>query len=729
MSSEEQFKDMGKALLGVFTTTFDLTSTAMSAVTGIIDRKREAAEAKALRERLSAGLDTGELETALARKIHNANFPTLDQFTEAFYARLLDAYKKAGQRLPNVEIRGTLLSIAVRYYDIEKFAKPPNAMADVLKGAIEAARYRDQLLAQQAKIADPLRAITVFSDCLIRSFLNFSKFLPPLALDAPNQEYDAPESTPTIPLIDLLTDKACIRALYEPLFNPEAIEIGLFKVMRDVIDVHLEGQTPERMKGEMQEIVDTLFSHTLLQEIFEAGIPFTVPLRSRLEHTVIVGGSGAGKTMLMKNIIYDDLNQDDPPAIIVIDSTGAMIRTIQQLAAFTPGQGHLADRLIIIDPEDDRAPGLNMFSTNNVRLKGYSRNVQEQIEAEVIQLFNYVFGTVARELTGRQSGIFSYIVKLMLARTDANIETLRDLLEEKATYETSKYRQTIDTLDLNAQSFFKNQFFEKTFFGTRKQIAERLYALLQVPAFLRMFTSTNSLDLYQAMQDGKIVLVNTSINLLKEEASAVFGRFILAKALGAAFERVAIAPDQRRPCFIFVDEANPYTDDNIETILTKVRQYKVGIVLAYQHLEQVSDKVFSAISSSTSVKYASTLGFADRRTMAREMETTEQFIAAQKTDSSEPPKWGHFACYVRNYTDTAVSLKVPFATMEECPKMSAESLALLKQLNTEKVAAPLALPAPSATAPAPHAQSPTPIQANPSPKSTAPDPGEPSDDY
>ena len=173
MSSEDQFKDMGKAALGIFTTAFDLGSTALGAIDSLISRKRQAAEDRALRARLSAGLDTHELETAIGRKIHNANFPTIEQYTEAFYKRFLDALKTSGQREPTVEIRGILLSIAVRLYDIERFAKPPDAMADVLKGEIEAARYRDRLLEQQHKIADPLRAITVFSDTLIRSFLNF----------------------------------------------------------------------------------------------------------------------------------------------------------------------------------------------------------------------------------------------------------------------------------------------------------------------------------------------------------------------------------------------------------------------------------------------------------------------------------------------------------------------------------------------------------------------------
>ena len=61
-----------------------------------------------------------------------------------------------------------------------------------------------------------------------------------------------------------------------------------------------------------------------------------------------------------------------------------------------------------------------------------------------------------------------------------------------------------------------------------------------MPAFDRMFSSTiNKLDMFDAMQTGKIVLVNTSKALLKSDASALFGRYMIALAIRAAFERVA----------------------------------------------------------------------------------------------------------------------------------------------------------------------------------------------
>ena len=100
-----------------------------------------------------------------------------------------------------------------------------------------------------------------------------------------------------------------------------------------------------------------------------------------------------------------------------------------------------------------------------------------------------------------------------------------------------------------------------------QQIARRLYGVLQVPSFDRMFSAhDNKLDMFDAMQSGSIVLVNTSKALLKTDASALFGRYMIARVIAAAFERIAIPAQQRNPAFLIVDEAAEYFDESLETL-------------------------------------------------------------------------------------------------------------------------------------------------------------------
>jgi hypothetical protein len=58
----------------------------------------------------------------------------------------------------------------------------------------------------------------------------------------------------------------------------------------------------------------------------------------------------------------------------------------------------------------------------------------------------------------------------------------------------------------------------------------------------------------------------------------------------------------------------------------------------------------------------------------------------QKRDA-RPPKWTQFACHVRNFTDRAVSLTVPYFAIENMAKMSDAEHAQLLERNHARVAA------------------------------------------
>ena len=289
--------------------------------------------------------------------------------------------------------------------------------------------------------------------------------------------------------------------------------------------------------------------------------------------------------------------------------------------------------------------------------------------------------------------MFSYVVRLVLSMPGSTIDTLRQVLEDdpKGGYANSRYRAAIDALDATAQDFFKNQYFELK--GFREQIAQRVYGLVQVPAFQRMFATDNKVDFFDELQNrGSIIVVNTSESILKQDASTLFGRYIIARTMAAAFERTSIPQEKRRPTFLIIDEAAPYFDDTFDKLLTRVRQFKLGVCVAFQHMEQASEKLRSSIASNTSVKMAGGLGYADSRWLARDMETTPEFLKAQRRDSADPPQWTQLACYVRNFTPQAVSLTIPFYVLETMPQMTAAEHRALLDRNRMRVSSISAKP-------------------------------------
>jgi hypothetical protein len=305
---------------------------------------------------------------------------------------------------------------------------------------------------------------------------------------------------------------------------------------------------------------------------------------------------------------------------------------------------------------------------------------------------------------------------------DANIHTLKDLLEDKAdTYERAnpRFKPFIEKLDPTAQDFFKNQYYSRTVTTTRHAIARRLYGVITVPVFERMFAGANKVDFAEAMNQGKVIVVNTAKSMLKEQASALFGRYIIARVLSGAFERVTIPMEKRRPCIMFVDEAQEYFDDSMDTLLTQIAKFKLGICIAFQYVDQLPNKLRSSVIGNTTVKYVGGVTFADARYLAREMRVSEQMVLAQKKDAREPPQWAQFATFVRNYTPHALSLTVPFYALENSPRMDGEAYAEVLRRNRQQVASPRT-PNPPEPSPEPASEPPPePPPSQPPPTATA----------
>ncbi len=440
-------------------------------------------------------------------------------------------------------------------------------------------------------------------------------------------------------------------------------------------------------------LVSTYLAGTPLLDLVQTPVPFSIPLATRFEHMHIVGGAGHGKTQSLQHLIAADLMQPDPPSLIIIDSHGDMLSAIERLDLFHPEHGRLTDRLIIIDPEDvEHPPALNMFDMSAARLASYTPAQREQVEAATIELYDYVFRALSAELTSKQGVAFAFVARLLLTIPDATIHTLRELMEDQSpSIDKSPFHVAIAGLDGTARAFFEGHFFTKAFADTKRQIARRIYDFIRNKAFERMFSSPeNKLDMFEAMNSGSIVLVNTSKAMLKGAASALFGRTMIALTLRAAFERVAIPPDQRRPAFLIIDEAADYFDANVDALLTQVRKYKLGLVFAHQYLDQLDGSLRASFAANTAIKFAGGVSDKDARSLAPDMRCKPEFITAQRKHADNTA----FAAFIRNLTPTALSLSVPLGTLDQLPRMPTEAQQWLRERNRGRYTVPPALPRP-----------------------------------
>ncbi len=553
---------------------------------------------------------------------------------------------------------------------------------------------------QQAQAA----TIALFYEHEAERVQEFSRFLGTLIADVvgalPQQNTEAGVLTIEVPLIELVRDaKTLVQHIVDSLmprhFDGRRLELGaataavVIKRLSDVSGMSIEQacERPHRLKWPRQsdqlgrDLVHSYLRDTAIAALLLTPIPVVISDRTRLEHTVITAGTGHGKSRTLEAMIARDLDRPrgEEVGMVVIDSQGDLISRIQKLDVFAGN-----NRLLLIDASDVEYPvGLNIFDLGGPKLDQLSLREREQAFASTVQLYEYVIGGLfGAEMTQKQSTVFRFLIRLMLSIPRSTIHTLRECLEEPR-----NFIHVMESLPETSKQFFLNEFLDRQFTDTRKQILRRLYGVLQNPAFERMFASTeNRLDLYTALNQGRVVLCNTSRDFLQNECS-VFGRYCIAVAMKAAFDRARIPERARRTSFLYIDEASDYFDEGVGQLLVQARKYKLGVVFAHQALEQMSDGLKALVMANTSIKMVGGASAKDARAMAQEMRTSPEFILAQEKRGNTT----RFATFVRNVTPSAVSWPIPLATLEGMPVMSAnDHRAMLARIRQEVSADPKA---------------------------------------
>jgi hypothetical protein len=116
------------------------------------------------------------------------------------------------------------------------------------------------------------------------------------------------------------------------------------------------------------------------------------------------------------------------------------------------------------------------------------------------------------------------------------------------------------------------------------------------------------------------------------------------------------------------------------------------VVFSHQYLDQLAPALRSSIASNTSIKFAGGVSDRDARSMAPDMRTTPTFILAQRKHEHAT----QFACHIRNHTPSALSLTLPFGSLEEQEGMSEQSFKRLLDANRARISMPLLAPPPAA---------------------------------
>lgn len=582
---------------------------------------------------------------------------------------------------------GPIYSFVARIFDYENLFVLPNIEWSERRSVSSYWELRDQCNAQRRLLEDFSKTRAMLQQAIVNFLMPIYSACPALLK---RTEGETGIAVPT----ELVRSVGDIGAVTEKMmagaFDEELRDAGLFLRLADKLERNLiaaSGGNPADpgsfnkapkvpSKSDIKnpnDMIDTYLNGTPLHDFFHQEIDFVIPTHSRFEHHHIIAGSGHGKTQTLQYLIGKDLEAvaNGKRSVIVLDSQGDLIRNISNLEEFAPG-GPLHDKIVIIDPTDVEWPvSLNLFDVGIERLQGYAPLERERLTNSILELYDFVLGTLlSAEMTQKQNVIFRYVTRLMLHIPNATIHTLRELMEPNSQV---KFASDIAKLSGTAKHFFETEFSSREFEQTKKQVLRRLWGILENQTFERMFSHPQSkLDLFAEMNAGKIILINTAKDLLKEQGSQIFGRFFIAMIAQAAQERATIPEKDRMPTFVYIDEAADYFDRNIGIILSQARKYNVGMILAHQYLGQLDPKLQEAFSANTSIKFAGGVSAKDARSLAPMLYCDPQLIEAQ-------PK-GSFAAHIRGVTKSALPLSFPFGYLEALSSMTATQRDTLQEV-------------------------------------------------
>jgi hypothetical protein len=370
----------------------------------------------------------------------------------------------------------------------------------------------------------------------------------------------------------------------------------------------------------------------------------------RYEHTQIVGGSGAGKTTLLSHLILHDLHKPNPPSIILIDPKNLVIPKLSKLALFDPDSGHLKDRLIVLSPE--YKPAINIFDNTGRSTAG------------AIDSLKYLCGALSTEFTTLQEGLAANLARLLLVfpqtlGRNATLADLRALMVDK--FPEGDFRKAVASLRPVQREFFQPGGFDNSEYrDAKRQIRRRLDQMIGSEHLESVFYSQrNAINLAEEMQKGSIILVDCAERLMdtREEASA-FGCVVLAEVMRAITQRNALPDDQRRPCFLFVDEAAYFFRGDMNYFFEGARQCHVGGVFAFHYLSQKNiAELRDTMMVMTATKLLSRNSKEDAPAFAKHMGYQHSLTEFSQFLDGLPPY--HFALSIAGVQEKAVGITAP----------------------------------------------------------------------
>lgn len=321
--------------------------------------------------------------------------------------------------------------------------------------------------------------------------------------------------------------------------------------------------------------------------------------KDALEHTVLLGPTGAGKSTAMQSLILADIRAGR--SVLVVDPKADLVTNILERIPEAR-----KDDVVVLDPSDPAPVGFNPLS-----LPGDPALLTDSVLAVFQELFAQNWGI-------RSADILSGALMTLGQIKGANLLWLSFLLTD----ENFRKEMTAKVHDPIALEPFWNHYEDMKDTERRTEIAPVLNKLRQItyrPGLRNVLgQSEPKFSLADLFYKRKIVLVPLNRGLIGAESARLLGSLIVGLTWSLALSRASIAPEKRHMVSIYIDELQDYLalPTSFSDALAQACGLGVAYTVAHQYCGQLPPDIRAGIDANCRNKIAFGLNSEDARDMA-----------------------------------------------------------------------------------------------------------------
>jgi hypothetical protein len=330
---------------------------------------------------------------------------------------------------------------------------------------------------------------------------------------------------------------------------------------------------------------------------------FGIKKRDKRRHTYIIGRTGTGKTVMMRNMIVSDILAGE--GVGLIDPHG---ETAEFILDHIPA--HRVEDVIYFNPGDVEFP----VGFNPIYVK--DKGQRDLVADNIIGVFKKYFESWGPRL--------EYILyNTILSALDSQGTTLLSVQRMLTDVEYRK-RVLSHVKDPMILRFWREEFAmiernPKLLSDAVAPIQNKIGRYLSPRIIRNILGQTKStFNIREMIDQKKIFIANLSKGRIGEENTSLIGGLLIARIYTAAMERVDVPEDDRNDFTLYIDEVQSFTTDAFVNILSEARKYRLSLVINHQFTEQLPIEMRAGIFGNVGTMIGFSVSQKDAMVLAQE---------------------------------------------------------------------------------------------------------------